>query len=122
MVNFIIRAIINALAIAITSYFVGGVDVQADLVPLFLVGAIITLINATIKPILSALSLAITVITLGLFILVINALMLGLAAWISGDMLNVNGWWPAILGGIVLAIVNMLLEAVLGTSKAVVTD
>jgi putative membrane protein len=122
MANFIIRAIINALAIAITSYFVGGVNVDTNLVPLFLVGAIITIINATIKPILSALSFPITVLTLGLFILVINALMLGLAAWVSGGMLDVNGWWPALLGGIVLAIVNMLLEAVLGTGKALATD
>src|SRR5688572_25791933 len=112
MGGFLVRVLINAVAIAVTSYFVGGVDVDTNLVPLFLVGAIITIINATIKPILSFLSFPVTVITLGLFILVINALMLALAAWISGGMLDVNGFWPALIGGIVLAIVNMLLEAV----------
>jgi putative membrane protein len=117
MGNFLVRVLINAVAIAITSYFVGGVDVQTNLVALFVVGAIITIINATIKPILSALSIPITVITLGLFILVINAAMLGLAAWLSGDMLDVNGFWPALLGGIVLAIVNMVLESVLGANR-----
>src|SRR5688500_12659268 len=113
MGNFLIRAIINAVAIAITSYFVGGVNVDTSIVPLFIVGAIITIINATVRPILSFLSFPITVITLGLFILVINALMLSLAAWISGGMLDVNGFWPALLGGLVLAIINMLLESVL---------
>jgi putative membrane protein len=122
MVNFLVRALINAVAIAVTSYFVGGVDVDTNIVPLFLVGAIITIINATIKPILSFLSFPVTIITLGLFILVINALMLGLAAWVSGGMLDVNGFWPALIGGIVLAIVNMVLEAVLGAGRAVVTD
>ena len=89
------------------------------LLPPMHVGAIITIINATIKPILSALSFPITVLTLGLFILVINALMLGLAAWLAGSMLDVNGWWPALLGGLVLAVVNMVLEAVLGANKPV---
>jgi putative membrane protein len=122
MVNFLVRALINAVAIAVTSYFVGGVNVDTNLLPLFLVGAIITIINATIKPILKVLSFPVTVITLGLFILVINALMLGLAAWVSGSMLDVNGIWPALIGGIVLAIVNMLLESVLGAGRAVATD
>jgi putative membrane protein len=109
MRNFIIRAIINALAIAVTGYL-GIVKVDTGLVPLFIVGAIITIINMTIKPILSFISFPITIITLGLFILVINAAALALAAWLSGDMLDVNGFWPAVLGGIVMAIVNMVLE------------
>lgn len=119
MGNFLVRALINAVAIAVTSYFVGGVNVDTAIVPLFIVGAIITLINATIKPIFAFLSFPLTVITLGLFVLVINALMLGLAAWLSGGMLDVNGWWPALIGGLVLAVVNMLLESVFSTGKAV---
>lgn len=114
MGNFLVRAFFNAIAIAVAAYFVGGVNVDTALLPLFLVGAIITLINATVKPILSFLSFPITVLTLGLFILVINAAMLGLAAWLSGGMLDVNGFIPALLGGIVLAIVNIVLENVLG--------
>lgn len=115
MRNFIIRAIINALAVAVTGYL-GIVRVDTNIVPLFIVGAIITLVNSWVKPILSFISFPITIITLGLFILVINAAMLGLAAWLSGGMLDVNGFWPAVLGGIVMAIVNMILERVVGIS------
>src|SRR5690349_11195158 len=108
MRNFIIRAIINALAIAVTGYL-GIVKVDTGLVPLFIVGVVITIINMTIKPILSFISFPITIITLGLFILVINAAMLALAAWLLPS-LEVNGFWAAVLGGIVMAIVNMILE------------
>lgn len=117
MRNFLIRAIINAIAIAVTSYFVGGVKVDTNIVPLLIVGVIITIINSTVKPILSFLSFPLTILTLGLFILVINALMLSLAAWVSGGMLDVNGFWPALIGGIVLAIVNMVLESITGTKE-----
>jgi putative membrane protein len=116
MRNFIIRIIINALAIAVTAYVMPGIEVTTDLVPLLIVGVILTIINATVKPILSFLTFPLTILTLGLFILVINALMLSLAAYFSGGALTVDGWWPAILGAIVLAIVNMVLERITGTS------
>jgi putative membrane protein len=114
MGNFLIRAIINALAIAVTAYIVPGIDVTDNLVPLLIVGVIITIINATIKPIFTFLTFPLTLLTLGLFILVVNAIMLSLAAWLSGGALIVDGWWPAILGAIVLAIVNMILERITG--------
>lgn len=116
MRNFIIRAIINALAVAVTAYL-GIIKADTNLVPLFIVGVILTLVNSWVKPILSFISFPITVITLGLFLLVINAAMLGLAAWISGSMLDVGGFWPAILGGIIIAIVNMVLERVVGINE-----
>jgi putative membrane protein len=119
MRKFLIRAVINAIAIAITGALVGGVQVQNNIMTYLILGIIITIINATVKRILSFISFPITVITLGLFILVINALMLGLAAWLSGGMLDVNGWWPALLGGIVMAIVNMVLERLTGTTDQV---
>ena len=118
MRNFIIRIIINALAIAVTAYIMPGIDVTNDIVPLLIVGVILTIINATVKPVLSFLTFPITILTLGLFILVINALMLSLAAYFSGGALTVDGWWPAILGAIVLAIVNMILERITGTTDA----
>jgi putative membrane protein len=117
MRNFFIRAIINAIAIAVTAYIVPEIKVDNNIVPLFIVGIIMTIINATIKPILKFLTFPITIITLGLFLLVLNAMMLGLAAWISGGALDVGGFWPAILGGIVLAIVNMIIERITGTGE-----
>jgi putative membrane protein len=114
MRNFIIRAIINALAIAVTGYL-GIVKVDTGLVPLFIVGAVITIVNMTVKPILNFISFPITILTLGLFILVINAAVLALAAWISGDLLDVGGFWPALLGGIVMALVNMVLDRIVGS-------
>lgn len=117
MRDFIVKAIINAVAIVITAYVVPGINVTQDLVPLFIVGAVITILNMLIKPVLKILSLPFILVTFGLFILVVNAIVLSLAAWLAGPSFNIDGVFPAILGGVVMAIVNMILERVFGTKR-----
>jgi len=117
MRNFIIRAIINAIAIAIAAYFIPGIEVTNDIVPLLIVGAIITLANAVIKPILTFLTCPAVILTLGLFIFVINGLVLQAAAYFAGNALNIVDFWPAFWGGIIMAIVNMILEGVFGIQE-----
>lgn len=114
MREFIIRAIINAIAIAIAAYIIPGIEVTNDIVPLLIVGAIITITNALIKPILTLLTCPFILITLGLFILVVNGLVLQAAAYFAGDAFIINGFWPAFWGGIIMAIVNMILEGAFG--------
>jgi putative membrane protein len=87
--NFIIRLFLSAIAVIITSYILPGVHV-ADFMDALIVAALLALFNATLKPILIILTIPITVITLGLFLLVINAFLIILAdTLISGfDVAN----------------------------------
>jgi putative membrane protein len=106
---FIIRLIINMVAILIISYlfpkmiWVDGF--LAALVAAFLLG----IVNTIIRPILVLLTLPLTVVTLGLFLLVINGLMLWLvSALVSG--FHVSGFWGAVLGSILISLVSWLLS------------
>lgn len=118
MRNFLIRAIINAIAIAVAAYVLPGIAVTNDIVPLLIVGVIITLVNAVIKPILTLLTCPAVILTLGLFILVINGLVLWVAADFAGDALVITGFWPAFWGGIIMAFVNMMLEGMFGVRES----
>ncbi|GAB5493430.1 MAG: hypothetical protein Phog2KO_36450 [Phototrophicaceae bacterium] len=112
--NLFIRAIINGIAIAITAYIIPGIQVTDDIVPLLIVGLVITLTNALIKPILTLLTCPAVILTLGLFILVVNGFVLQIAAYFAGDAFNIQTFWAAFWGGIIMAIVNMLLEGLFG--------
>ena len=106
---FIIRLIINMVAILIISYlFPKMIWVEgflAALVAAFLLG----IVNTIIKPILVLLTLPLTVLTLGLFLLVINGLMLWLvSALVSG--FHVSGFWGAVFGSILISLVSWLLS------------
>jgi putative membrane protein len=118
MRDFLVRVIINAIAIFITAALIPGITVSNDILPLLLVGIVLTLVNALLKPILLFLSCPAVILTLGLFVLVINGFVLQIAAYFAGDAFNVENFWAAFLGGIVMALVNMLLEGLLGDSKA----
>ena len=107
--RFIVRIIITALAVVIASYILPGVNVDGGLSAV-LVAAVLSLLNAFVKPLLIILTIPITVITLGLFLLVINALMILAAAEIVHGF-HVSGFWSALLFSIVLTIVVSLLNA-----------
>lgn len=107
--RFIVRIIITALAVVIASYILPGVNVDGGLTAI-LVAVVLSLLNAFIKPLLIILTIPITVVTLGLFLLVINALMiLAVAEIVHG--FHVGGFWYALLFSIVLTIVGSLLNS-----------
>ncbi|MDQ7023940.1 MAG: phage holin family protein [Anaerolineae bacterium] len=118
MRNFLLRVIINAIAIAVAATLIDGINVTNDIFPLLMVGAILTVVNVLIKPILLLLSCPAVILTLGLFIFVVNGMLLRVAAYFAGDAFSIEGLWPAVLGGIVMAIVNMVLEGLLGDKKS----
>lgn len=103
----IIQIIVAGLAVIITAYILPGISV-ADFFTGIVIAALLALLNLTIKPILIFLTIPITVVTLGLFLLVINALMVLLAAEIVSGF-RVHGFWWAILFSIILSLVNSLL-------------
>jgi putative membrane protein len=117
MRNLLIRAIINAVAITITAYVIPGITVTESLVPLLIVGIVIAIVNSFMKPILTLLTCPAVILTLGLFILVINGLVLQIAAYFAGDAFMIDGFWAAFFGGIIMAIVNMVLEGIVGKDE-----
>lgn len=117
------RALINAVAIFVAAIVLspnlswGNVDYgmgdTGRYLSLVLTGLVLGLVNAIVKPILVLLSLPITVMTLGLFLLVINGLMLWLVSSIDVLGFHVNGILWAIVGSIVISLVSFLLSKVL---------
>lgn len=119
--SLIIRLIVNAIALWVATLIVSGIEVesastQEEIITLLVVAAIFGVVNVVVRPIVSLLSLPLYVLTLGLFIFVVNALMLLLTSWIAGlfDVpFNVDGFWSAVLGGLVIAFVSWLLSLLL---------
>ncbi len=114
MRNFAIRVIINAVAIAITASLLSGVHVaNNDIGTLLIIGLVFGIVNAIVRPILIFLTCPAVIVTLGLFLLVINGLMLMLTANLIPERLQIDGFGTAVLAGIIMGILGMIMESVL---------
>jgi putative membrane protein len=110
--KFLIQLVISTLAVLISSYILPGVSIDGNsFLTALIVAAVLAFLNAVIKPIMIILTIPITVVTLGLFLLVINALMILLAARIV-DGFHVNGFWWALLFSLILSLTTSVLEGV----------
>jgi len=107
--------IINALALLALPYVVPSVHV-ASFGTALIVALVLGLINAVLRPLLILLTLPVTLLTLGLFIFVINALLFQLAGHLV-DGFNVGGFWPALFGSIAYSVISWVLTALLGQGK-----
>lgn len=103
--SILVNWLLSAIAIGITAYLLPGVHINGGVATLLVLSVVLGLINAILKPILKLLTLPITILTLGLFSLVINALLILLASSIVPDFM-VDGFWWALLFSIVLSLVN----------------
>jgi putative membrane protein len=120
-VRFLIWVVVNALALAAAAWLLDGIRLTgattADrLLTLVLVALIFGVVNAVVRPVLKVLSLPFIILTLGLLILVINALMLLLTGWLADQVglgFHVRGFWTAVLGGLVVMVATWILEMVL---------
>lgn len=117
MRNFFIRLIVNALALAVTAYVLPGIDINDNVGTLLVVALVFGIVNALIKPFVTFLSLPLIVVTLGLFYLVVNGLMLLITDALVGANFQVDGIGWAILGGLVMGIVGSILESALGLDE-----
>lgn len=107
------RLIISAIAVWLTASFLTGVEISpwwANII----VALVLGLVNTFIKPVVKLFALPITFITLGLFGLIINALMIVLTAWLAGDYFVLDGFWTAFLFSIILSVVTWLLNVIFG--------
>jgi len=109
MRGFLIRVVVNAVALWVAGRVFDGITLEDGFWDILLVGLIFGLVNAFMKPIAKLISLPIRMITFGLFTLVINALLLMLTAWIAPG-LEIDGFWSALLGAIVISLVSWALS------------
>lgn len=108
LMGLLISLLLNTLALIITAYIVPGFKVDSFTSAL-LAAVVLGVINTFIKPILVLLTLPLTIITLGLFIFIVNAIVLRVTSlFVPGFM--VDGWLPAILGAIVLSLASTILS------------
>jgi putative membrane protein len=102
--------------VAVAAWIVPGiyVDEPHRVWAVVLVALVLGLINAFIRPLLSALSCGLIILTLGLFTLVINALMLWLASWIMVELIgmgfHIDGFWSALLGALIISVVSVVIS------------
>jgi putative membrane protein len=104
--NFLVKILIGGISVLIAEFFLPGVYIDTWTTGFLLAGLLI-LINLTIKPLMIVLTLPLTIITLGLFLLVINAFAILIADYIIPGF-SVDGFWWALLFAIVLSIINSL--------------
>ena len=109
----IVSWFVLAAAIGLTAWIVPSVDVDGGFFTLLWVALLFGLVNALIGPILRLISLPLTLVTFGLFALVVNAALLGITAWLT-DSLDVGGFFPTILAAIVISVITAVLTFAAG--------
>ncbi|MBO1901301.1 phage holin family protein [Leucobacter weissii] len=128
----IVRVLVSAFALWLTTLLVGGsgdhgfwLDPLADdnygrILTLVIVALVFGLVNATLGKIVRFVSIPLYIITLGLFGLIVNGLLIWVVAWLSdlaGFGLRVDGFWWGVLGALVLSVLSGLMNGLLGTGK-----
>ena len=117
----LLRLLVTAAALWVATKFVSGISYTgSSYVPLLGVALVFGVVNTIVKPILSFFSLPVVLLSLGLFLFVINALMLMLTSFLSSRLgfgFHVDGFIPALIGSLVVSITAGLLHFVLGTNR-----
>jgi putative membrane protein len=112
MIGLWLRLLVVAFGLWLAAELVPGIEVQG-LWTLLGAALLLGIVNAVVRPLLVILTLPITLLTLGLFLLVVNAAMLGLVAWMF-DNFAISGFWPAVLGSIVISLTGWLASYFIG--------
>ena len=124
----LLRLLTTALGLAAAAWLLDGISfpggaaegtaaVQDDLVPLLLVAAILGLVTSVVKPVLTILSIPLIILSLGLFLLVINAAMLMLTGALADALdisFEVDGFWTAVGGAIIITVVTWVVDGLVG--------
>ncbi|EGG46064.1 MULTISPECIES: phage holin family protein [Streptomyces] len=121
MKNFLVKTIANAGALAVAVWLLDKITLTGDSTgkkagTLILVALLFGLVNVLVKPVVQVLTFPLFILTLGLITLVVNALMLLLTSWVAGKVdlsFHVEGFWTAVLGGLIISVVSWALHVVL---------
>ncbi|MGW3332864.1 phage holin family protein [Streptomyces rubiginosohelvolus] len=121
MKNFVVKTIANAGALAVAIWLIGNITLEGGstgrkALTLILVALIFGVVNSLVKPVVQLLTFPLFILTLGLITLVVNALMLLLTSWLAGVVdlsFHVEGFWTAVLGGLIISVVSWALNVAL---------
>jgi putative membrane protein len=109
--RFLLKLLLNGVALIVADWLIDGLHL-ADVTTAIIAGVILGLVNALVKPVLFILTLPFTLITLGLFLFVLNAICLALAARLVPGF-EIDGWWPAFWGALIVTVVSWLLNGLI---------
>ncbi len=133
--RFLTWLLTNAAALAVALWLLpglsisgpssGGDEVREKIVPLLVIALVLGTITSVVKPILKLLSLPLIILTLGLFLLIVNAIVLWMTSWLYetlladsvGHVFHVDGFWSAVLGGLIIAVVGSFVGRALEPSR-----
>ena len=107
--GFLLRVLVNAATIALAAALIPGIRLDGAW-PALLAGVVLGLVNALVRPVLVVLTLPLTIVTLGLFLLVLNGVCLALTAWLVPGF-DLDGFLPAVLGALMISVVSWVLTA-----------
>ncbi|MEU6928005.1 phage holin family protein [Streptomyces sp. NPDC046385] len=121
MKNFVVKTLANAGALAVAIWLLQDITLTGDSTAkkawtLILVALVFGVVNFLVKPLVQLLTLPLFILTLGLITLVVNALMLLLTSWLADQLglsFHVDGFWTAVLGGLIISVVSWALNVVL---------
>ncbi len=116
MVSFLLRILFAGVGLWVAAHFVPGISYTGGWPTLAIAALLLGVVNAIVRPVVFFFTLPITVLTLGLFLLVINAAMLGLVAYVLKD-LRVDGFMPALLGSLVISAISWVGHMIVGPHK-----
>ncbi|MFH8793918.1 MULTISPECIES: phage holin family protein [Streptomyces] len=125
MKNFVVKTLANAVALAVAVWLLDKITLTGDstgkkTLTLLAVALLFGLVNFLVKPIVQVLTFPLFILTLGLITLVVNALMLLLTSWLADKLdvsFHVEGFWTAVLGGLIISIVSWALNVALPDHK-----
>ncbi|GAA3126603.1 phage holin family protein [Streptomyces rectiviolaceus] len=125
MKNFVVKTIANAAALAVAVWLLDKITLTGDntgkkTLTLIVVALLFGLVNFLVKPIVKVLTFPLFILTLGLITLVVNALMLLLTSWLADKFdvsFHVEGFWTAVLGGLIISVVSWAMNVVLPDDK-----
>ena len=125
MTNFLVKTLANAAALLVAVWLLDDITLTGDstgnkALTLIVVALIFGLVNFLVKPVVKVLTFPLFVLTLGLITLVVNALMLMLTSWLAGQFdlsFHVDGFWTAVLGGLIITVVSWALNVALPDRK-----
>ncbi|KJY46476.1 MULTISPECIES: phage holin family protein [unclassified Streptomyces] len=122
MTNFVVKTLANAAALAVAIWLLSGITLDDHsslgrrILALILVALVFGLVNIIVKPVVKFFSLPLFVLTLGLFTLVVNALMLLLTSWLATQLdlsFHVDNFWTALVGGLIISVVSWAVNMAL---------
>jgi putative membrane protein len=114
MRGLLVRWVLTAFALWLTATVFPGLITIRNAGAALIAALVLGLVNAVVRPILVLLTFPFTLVTLGLFLFVLNAAMFGLAAWIAGQGFEVHGFWGAVIGSICVSAISLVLTWLIG--------